>query len=119
MIADPQTVTISAVPYTLARVSTDTNAGRFSASDGVVQEQISHTYGKRVRRLWKIVHQKYAPDPLFPAQNLPYSMSYYVVSDTPLVGYTVAEQKAVIDGFNTQLAASSGALITKFLGGEN
>lgn len=119
MIADPQTVTISAVPYTLARVSTDANSGRFATGDGAISEAVSHSYGKRVRRMWRLVHSKYAPDPLFPAQNLPYSMSYYIVADVPVVGYTVAEQKAVVDGFNTQLAASSGALITKFLGGEN
>jgi hypothetical protein len=35
------------------------------------------------------------------------------------VGYSVAEQKYVVDGFLAQLQASSGALITKFLGGEN
>lgn len=119
MFADPQTVTISATPYTLARVSTDANAGRFSTGDGAIQEAVSHIYGKRARRLLKIVHSKYAPDPLFPAQNLPYSMTFSVLADVPLVGYTVAEQKAVVDGFITQLNASSGALITKFLGGEN
>jgi hypothetical protein len=35
------------------------------------------------------------------------------------VGYTVAEQKAVIDGFLANLQATSGANITKLLGGEN
>jgi len=46
-------------------------------------------------------------------------MTFYVVADVPKVGYTVAEQKAVIDGFVAQLNATSGALITKWLGGEN
>jgi len=46
-------------------------------------------------------------------------MTFYVVADVPPVGYSVAEQKQVIDGFIAQLNASSGALITKFLGGES
>jgi hypothetical protein len=41
------------------------------------------------------------------------------VADVPVTGYTVVEAKQVIDGFITQLNASSGALITKMLGGEN
>jgi len=119
MIADPQTVTISATPYTLARVSSAVDSGKFSTSDGLISENVAHAYGKRNRRTWRITHNKVAADPLFPANMLPYSMSFYIVSDTPVSGYTVAEQKAVIDGFLAQLNASSGALITKFLGGEN
>jgi hypothetical protein len=66
-----------------------------------------------------VTHSKVAPDPLFPAQNTPYSMSTTLVVDVPPVGYTVAEAKAVVDGLIAQLNASSGALITKLLGGEN
>jgi len=119
MIADPQTVTISATPYTLARVSAGVDSGKFQTSDGAITESIAHAYGKRTRRTWRIQHSKYAADPLFPANNAPYSMSFYIVADVPVTGYTVAEQKAVIDGYLAQLNASSGALITKFLGGEN
>jgi hypothetical protein len=46
-------------------------------------------------------------------------MTFYVVADVPTTGYTVAEQKAVIDGFLANLQATSGANITKLLGGEN
>jgi hypothetical protein len=46
-------------------------------------------------------------------------MSFYIVADVPNTGYTVAEQKAVIDGFLANLQAISGANLTKLLGGEN
>jgi hypothetical protein len=46
-------------------------------------------------------------------------MSAYVVFDLPPTGYTPAEAKAIWDGFAAQLAASSGALVTKVLGGES
>jgi hypothetical protein len=46
-------------------------------------------------------------------------MTVRVLVDRPKYGYTVAEQKAVIDGFIAALNASSGANITKLLGGES
>ena len=118
-LADPQSVTINAVAVSLPRTSSDTNAGAFTSNDGTVKETVSHQYGKRNRHLFRIDHSKIAPDPLISSQNIKYSMSFYIVADVPVTGYTVVEQKQVIDGFIAQLNASSGALITKVLGGEN
>lgn len=118
-LSDPQSITINAVPFTLARTSSSVNAGVFTSNDGVVKETISHQYGKRTRHLLRVDHSKIAADPLISAQNIKHSMSFYIVADVPVTGYTVAEAKQVIDGFITQLNASSGALITKVLGGEN
>ncbi len=117
--ADPQTVTISAVANSLARTSSSVNAGVFTKDDGNVQLQVSHAYGKRNRRLIKLTHSKVAADPLISAQNIKYSMSIGVTVDVPVTGYTVAEAKAVIDGFIAYMSASSGLAITKLLGGEN
>lgn len=83
------------------------------------QAAIRSTYGRRNRRSYRFVHSKIVPDPLFPAQNTPYSMSFIVTVDVPKTGYSVAEQKAVVDGVLANLQASSGANITKLLGGEN
>lgn len=120
-LSDPQSVTINAVPISLPRTSSSVNAGGFTSNDGVVKETVSHQSGKngRVRHLFRIDHSKIAPDPLISAQNIKHSMSFYIVADVPATGYSVVEQKQVIDGFITQLNASSGALITKVLGGEN
>ncbi len=117
--SDPQSVTISGSAISLPRVNSAPNASTYQSSDGAVRELFNSIYGKRNRRVARIEHSKYAADPLFPAQNTPYSMSCYLTVDVPKVGYTVAEQKAVIDGFIAQLNATSGALITKLLGGEN
>jgi hypothetical protein len=119
MFTDPQSVTINAVAISLPRTSAGVATGAFQSADGYVRESVAHAYGKRTRRTWRIQHSKVVPDPLVPAQNTPYSMTFYVVADVPTVGYSVAEQKQVIDGFIAQLNASSGALITKFLGGES
>lgn len=119
MFADPQSVTISGVTTSLPRTSSEDDGSTYMSADGSIVETVSSSYGKRNRRTMRISHSKYAPDPLFPAQNAPYSMSFYIVADVPKVGYTLAEQKAVIDGFIAQLNATSGLLLTKLLGGEN
>jgi len=118
-LSDPQSVTISGTAVSLPRTSSAVNSGTFTSNDGTVSEVVSHQNGKRTRHMFRINHSKIAPDPLISAQNIKYNMSFYVVADVPVTGYTVAEQKAVIDGFISQLNASSGALITKLLGGEN
>lgn len=117
--ADPQTVTINAVAQTLARTSSGTNSGVFTKDDGSVKETISHTYGKRTRRMIRLDHKKIAADPLQPSTNTQFSMSCYFVADVPLTGYTVVEQKQIVDALTAYMTASSGARVTQLLGGEN
>lgn len=118
-LSDPQSVTINAVAVSLPRTGTTGTASTYGSNDGTVQETISHRNGRRNRRVVRIDHSKIAPDPLISAQNIKHSMACYVVFDVPVTGYTVTEQKQVVDGFLAQLQASSGAMITKVLGGEN
>lgn len=118
-LSDPQTITINAVANSLARIGFGENSGRFRKDDTTVELAISHQYGSRTRRVMRIDHRKIATDPLVPTVNVPYNMNFYIVLDVPKVGYTIAEQKQVIDGFITYLNASSGAKITQLLGGES
>jgi len=118
-LADPQSVVISGTTHSLPRVGMNGTASTYRNADGTVTEVISHAYGRRNRRSARINFSKVAPDPLFPAQNVPHSMSAYIVVDIPKVGFTIAEQKAVVDGLIAQLNATSGALLTKILGGES
>jgi len=46
-------------------------------------------------------------------------MSVYIVADVPLQGYSVTEQKQIVDGLVAYLTASTGAQVAKLLGGEN
>lgn len=119
MFTDPQSVTINAVANSLPRISSGINSGSFQKDDTTVKLDISHQYGKRNRRLVKLTHSKIAADPLISSTNIRYSMSINLVVDTPTTGYTVAEAKQVVDGLTAWLTASSGANITKLLGGEN
>lgn len=117
--SDPQSITINAVPVTLPRVSSGTNAGAFSKDDGTVRLSVSHAYGKRNRRTIRVDHSKIAPDPLISAQSIRHSLSVYLVVDAPVTGYTVVEQKQVIDAFTAYLTLTTGARVTQLLGGEN
>ncbi|DAD50564.1 TPA_asm: coat protein [ssRNA phage Esthiorhiza.1_6] len=117
--ADPQSITINTVAQTLPRTGSGTNTGQFTKDDGNVRLTVSHQIGKRTRRTIRVDHSKIAPDPLISAQNIKFSMSVYLVADVPPTGYTVAEQKQIVDALTAYLTASSGARVTQLLGGEN
>jgi hypothetical protein len=119
MFADPQALTLDASALTLNRTGSGTSSGVFQTADGLVKMTVSHAYGKRTRHTIRIDHQKTAVDPLVPAQNKPYSMSYYLVVDVPPVGYSVADQIKIVKGLFANLAASTDANYTKLLGGES
>lgn len=117
--ADPQSVTINAIAKTLPRTSSGVDAGSFTKDDGEVKLTVSHAYNKRNRRVVRLDHQKIATDTLDPTINTLYNMGCYLVVDVPKVGYTITEQKQIVDALTAYLTASSGARVTQLLGGEN
>lgn len=116
---DPLSITVNGTANSLPRVSSGNNQSVYRSNDGLVSETVSHQYGKRNRHLFRVNFSKVAPDPFQSTINAKYDLSAYLVVDAPTVGFTVAEQKAVVDGLIAQLSASTGALVTKVLGGEN
>lgn len=119
--ADPQSVTIATVANPLPRIGSGQNTGTFSKADGTVKLSVSHQYGKRTRRQARLDFSKIAPDPLISSTNIKYSMSAYVVVDVPVTGFTIDEQKTIVDALSAWLATGAGAanITTKLLGGEN
>lgn len=117
-LADPQIVTLSSVATTLPRTSSGVNSGTFRAPDSSLVLTVSHAYGKRNRRVVRLDHTKIAADPLT-SVNTKFGMSVYTVFDVPGTGYTVAEAAAVVAAHTKALTDTSGALVTKILGGEN
>jgi hypothetical protein len=117
--ADPQSITINSIALTLARTDQDPQ-GIFITSDSLVKETIgqSNSGTNRLRRLIRLDHSKIAANPFDSTLNAKYNMAVYVVVDVPAVGYTVAEQKLVTDGFMAYLTASSGSKMSQLLGGE-
>lgn len=119
MLADPQSVTINAVAQSLPAIARGTNSSTYQKDDGNVKLSITHSYNKRTRRSVRLDFQKIAADPLISAQSILYSMSAYLVIDTPKTGFTVAEAKQIVDALTAYLTASSGAKVTAVLGGES
>jgi len=118
-VADPLSIDIGAGAVSLPRVNSGNNSSTYTSADGNVSVVISHNYGRRTRRNIRVNVRKTAADPLFPAQNAPYTMSSIVSIDVPEVGYTTAEAKSITAGLMTLLTASTNANLTKFSQGEN
>lgn len=118
MFADPQTITISASPKTLNRTGFGQDAGSFATGDQAHRLTVSHSYGKRVRRVVKLSQATLVANPLIAGQNVSQLAMVHIVFDAP-PGYDTTAQKAMVDGFLAYLSASSGAAVTKVLGGES
>ena len=119
-LSDPQSVTINAVANSLPRVLSGPGAlSKYQKDDANGALTVAHTYGKRTRSQVRLDFRKVAPDPLISAQNIYYSMSAYLVVDRPITGFTITEAKQIVDALTAWLTASSGANVTKVLGGEN
>lgn len=114
---DPQSITINAVPYSLPRTASSPS-GVFTNPEQTVKVTVSHQTGRRTRRALRVDFSKIASDPLT-AENAEFSMSATLVVDIPNRGLTVTEQKQVVDGLTAYLTASSGASVTRLLGGES
>lgn len=117
--ADPQSVTINAIANSLPRTSSGINQGGFKSADGLIELTVSHQYGKRTRRAIRLNQSKISADALIPSQNVRSSMGVTLVVDVPVNGFTVAEEKYLVDALTAYLTASSGAKVTQLLGGEN
>jgi len=119
-LSDPQDVIINSITTSLPRISSGNNSSVYQSNDGLIRYILSHQYNaKRVRHLVRLEHAKIAADPFQSTLNARYNMSAHLVVDSPIVGYTVAEQKYVVDALAAELTASSGALVTKIIGGES
>jgi len=118
MLADPQSVTVNSVAISLPTITRGTNLSVYQSSDGNNKLSLSHTYGKRIRRVCRWDFRKLAANQFDTTINQYYSGAFYLVCDQPLAGYTAAELKLQSDGWLAYLAASSYAKITNFLGGE-
>lgn len=117
--ADPQSITIDGTAISLPRTDFDP-AGVFTSTDGTVELRVWHqrTKAGRIRRYYKVTHNKLAADPYVAGVNKPVNMSIQLTVDVPPQGYLVADSKKIIESALAVLTASTGAKLTQFLGGE-
>lgn len=118
-LADPQSVTIGGSAKSLPRVSTGVNQSTYMSSDGTVQMIVSHNYGRRNQHRIRVTSTKITTDPLNTTANVRVSLSATTSLDVPPTGFTAAEMKEALLAVGSALAASTGALADKIVGGEN
>lgn len=116
-LPDPLSIDIGAGAVSLPRVPTNDGTA-YQSADGNIRVSVAHQYAKRTRRAFRVDVKKTAADPLFPAQNAPYSTSVYVVMDVPPVGYTPTEMVNISKGLMAVLTASTNANLIKVSQGE-
>jgi hypothetical protein len=91
---------------------------KFATADRTHRLTIAHQYGKRQRHQIRLDVDQVTANPLLSGAYVQGSESVYLVADFAN-GFDVATMKAIIDGFLANLSATSGANITKLLGGES
>lgn len=116
MFADPQSVTINAVPVSLPRVSVGDSNAVYRSADETVQMRISHLSSKgRKRRMVRLDQTTIAADPLT-AENKSQTAGIYCVVDEPEFGFTDAQLDYLVDALVAWLTSGN---IAKLLGGES
>lgn len=114
--ADPQSVTIDAVPYSMPRVSSEPTKSLYSTADENLKMTVSHQENKgRTRRMVRLDKRVVAADPLT-AVNVYQTVAVYIVIDEPEYGFTDDNIDDIVQGFKTWLSTAN---VTKVLGSEH
>lgn len=118
MLADPQTITVNAVPIAMPRTSEQSNLADYTSADGTVTLRIQQSQtGKTKRTAVTFRTAKIAADPIS-GLNSRVQAAWSVTCNQPIDGFTVTELKDQLVGLATALTASSAAMTTRILGGE-
>lgn len=119
--ADPQSIKISGVTTSLPRVSSGSYQSKYQSADGLTILTALTQLGKRVRQVVRLDRDKITADPFIPANNVEVGTSISVVIDRPAskVGFTDAEEAALIAGFIELLTKEESKIITKLLAAES
>lgn len=114
--ADPQSITVNAVPESMPRISSGESQSVYKTADDDFQMRISHQKTKsRVRRMVRVDQKVVAADPLT-AENTYQTAGVYLVVDEPEFGFTDTELGYLVTALTDWLAA--GTNTSKLLGSE-
>jgi hypothetical protein len=110
-------VTVNAVAQTLAAISREPMKSQYREDIAEYELVISHQENaKRNRRVVRLNRTTTSPDPFIPAQNVENTVSYYLVIDAPIAGFTNTEMKDDVLGLTGWLTSAN---VLKVLGGES
>lgn len=118
MLADPQTVTVNAVPISLPRTNEAGPNADYMSADGVTSLRTTQTFTASAKRHAVVLRTaKIAADPISGLNSR--KLSTITVSiNRPVDGFTVTEIKDQLVGLLTLLTASSAATAIKIIQGE-
>jgi len=120
MLADPQTITVNAVPIAMPRVSEGPGGGPadYMSADGVSDLRTTQSStAKQKRHSVAFKMAKIAADPISGLNSRVFTTVSVNVS-RPVDGFTVTEIKDQLVGLLTWLTASSAANALKIIQGE-
>jgi hypothetical protein len=107
MYTDPQSITVNAVAQSMPRISSVGTKSVYQKNDLSFTMTISHAVSKdRLRSMVRVDQRAIVPDPLT-AVNDYETLSFYVVIDRPLAGFSSTQVEQLITGFKTWLDATS------------
>lgn len=117
MFADPQSVTINAVPFSCPRILIGNGEATYRFADETVQMRISHQDSKgRKRHMIRLDQTVIAADPLT-AENASQKAGVYLVVDEPGFGFTDTQLGYLVAALTAWLAA--GTNTAKLLASES
>lgn len=117
-LTDPLAITIGGVAYSLSRTVTEPRKATYVDPTGLVREVPSQVANGRLSHVMTLGVSKIAPDPIS-AVNKQIAASLQVSFIRPLVGFSTTELVNMYVGLNTQLTASTNALLIKLINGES
>lgn len=121
MLADPITLTVNAVPFTLNRTGetdqSSPNSSVYATSDLNRHLRVSHQTAKidTVRSLIRSEVRKVSADPLNASISTYKTVSVYLVIEHPTAGFSTTEIDQEVQGFKALLTTS---LVGELMGGE-
>lgn len=123
-LTDPISITLNSVAVSLPKTSVGENKSAYTKDDGLVKISVSHqevgkNSGAKTRRVIRLDTTDVAADPLLAGINREVPFEAYLVIVDPKIGLTLAAKKDKVTSLLTYLTASSGAVLTKILGGES
>lgn len=116
---DPLSLTVDGTTTSLPRVLVSGNTGRFVSADGSYELSITPKNGVSKRRDLALRNTKITSDPLVSTTNIRVSDLIALSIIRPLNGYSDAEVVKQVVGLFGLLTASSNALLTRLVAGEN
>jgi hypothetical protein len=117
-LADPQSLTLLTVPYTLARVSVNGQAATYATADEALSMLIQHilTKAKRKRHEVKVTWTKVVTNPIDSSTDSDSTTLSFVI-DRPPFGFTESDIVGLVSSFSSWIGTSG--LVAKLYGSQS